>query len=165
MLCIVFFSCGEKKKEPVEEKKISTEKVLLKKPGFQLEHYSDWTVDSGNSGGNALQLNSPSKNSFASLLLFGKSIDEQQYVKEQVANFAGRAIKDATVTNFTKLGNYTGYGAKIEGYLEFKKIELNIFAARQDTLSFALMTQLLSSSRATDEPGLQLIGASFKMNK
>lgn len=164
ILCIVFISCGEKKKEPAAQQKTSTAKVLLKQPGFQLEHYSDWTIDSTAGGENMLQLNSPSKNSFASVALFNKGIDEKQYVNDQVKRFVPAIIKDAKVDSFT-IGNYTGYGVKIEGYLEFKPIELKIFAGRRDTSSFALMTQLLVSSRATDEPGLQLIQSSFNLNK
>lgn len=166
VLFLVLFSCSQKKQDPEPEKqKTPPTKVLLKQPNYQVEYYGDWSIDSGSLGSHALQLNAPSKSSFASVLSFGKSIDEKQYVQQQVANFVPGSIKEAVVTGFTQMGSYTGYGQKIEGYLEFKKIEVKIFAARQDTLSFALMTQLFDGSRKTDEPGLQLIESSFKMNK
>lgn len=99
------------------------------------------------------------------MVTFGKAIDEKEFIKQQVDNFVPRIIKDATVTYFTKWGSYNGYGAKIEGYLGVQKNEVKVFASRQAPTSFGVITQLLVGNRATEESGLQLIEASFKMNK
>lgn len=165
--CILLFSCSSNKQQEPEKKtgEPVPSKVLLKQPAYELEYYSNWNIDSTESGNGSVKLNAPSKSSFATMVTFNKAIDEKEFIKQQVDNFVPKLVKDAAVSYFTKWGSYDGYGAKIEGYLGVQKTEVKVFASKQAPTSFGVITQLLVGNRAAEEPGLQLIETSFKMNK
>lgn len=98
--------------------------------------------------------------------IFEDKIDEKEYVEEQVKGYTSKLIKKATVSYFDKWGTYSGYGARIEGFaMGLMKSELKIFAHSGDTLSFATISQTLHDSRHVDEPGLELMEATFKLKE
>jgi hypothetical protein len=168
IICFLFFDCNytqTKSNRPVAI--TETTQKTLDRPHYQMNYYSDWSIDSTDKDfdlDSYFSLNTASGSGTISFFIYNTTVDEKKHLDAQIKAHLDKIMKDGNVSLFETWGKYKGHGAIIDGKISgTMRGEVTIFVHSCDTFSFLVAYQLFKSDKERDLPGFHLIEKTFKM--
>ena len=147
--------------------KTSGTKLLIDRPTYAVERFSDWTIDSATTMKNVethFTLHSPYESGLITFFLFDHPQDERESLKRHIMAQLNKSIPNGVVKYITNWGSYKGHGAIIKGKnTASMPSKLVIFVSSTDESSFIITSVYADEYEDQVLPGLNLIESSFKM--
>jgi|GEM_PF-4441667 len=147
--------------------KTSGTKLLIDRPTYSVERFSDWTIDSSIKLENVkthFTLHSPLESGLITVFIFDHSQDEKESLERHIKAQLNKSMPNGVVKYITNWGNYKGQGAIIKGNNTANMpSKLVIFVSSTEESSFIITSVYANEYEDQVLPGLNVIESSFKM--
>lgn len=169
LFLIFLFSCNSVNDNGEKDYLKAVSRKSINRSKYELQYPSDWKINTADKDFDIdgyFSIEAPEDNALSMFFIFNTSINEEEYLEDQVQAQLNKTLKNGQVLYFDHWGSFTGHGAVIKGkFLGVSGGELKIFCHSNDSASFLTVTQYLNKHEEEVMPGFRLIETSFKLKK
>lgn len=151
-----------------EEPAAVTRPIAIARPGFKLQHPSNWKVDTKDEDydpDHNFTIESPGS-SMVIFYVFDVEIDPEEQIRAQIEAQTKKVVPGARQTPFTRWGRYEGKGVELRGrMLGIAPGVTRIFAHGDERGGFLAVEMTYDDDAAAVRPGFALIESSFALTR